>query len=151
MAAEGLKSVSLRSLDMRYVGQGYELNIQAGGNPAARFHNMHKQRYGYADCDRPVEVVNLRVRMIAATPAIQFSRHTLHRGNGKAAILKKRTVYFGGRPYPTPVYDRSKLASGDVFSGPAVVVEYSATSVIPPGCRVHTDAWQNLIIEVNRA
>jgi N-methylhydantoinase A len=151
MAAEGLKVVALRSLDMRYVGQGYELNIKAGRDSASRFHSMHHQRYGYADPRRPVEVVNLRVRLVAATQAVRFPRQALRRGNGKRAILKKRTVYFDGRPYQAPVYDRSKLVPGDVFSGPAVVVEYSATSAIPPGCRAHTDEWKNLIIEVDRA
>jgi N-methylhydantoinase A len=151
MEAEDLKVVALRSLDMRYIGQGYELNIKAGRDSVSRFHSLHQQCYGYADPQRPVEVVNLRVRMVAATPTVRFPRQALRRGNGNRAILKKRTVYFGGRSYRTPVYERSKLVPGDVFSGPAVVVEYSATSAIPPGCRAHTDEWKNLIIEVDHA
>jgi N-methylhydantoinase A len=151
MKMEGLKAVALRSLDMRYVGQGYELNIEAVRNPASRFQSTHQQRYGYADPQRPVEVVNVRVRMVAVTQAVKFPCQALRRGNGNRAILKRRPVYFGGRSHNTPVYDRSKLASGDAFSGPAVVVEYSATSAIPPGCRAQIDKWQNLIIEVDGA
>ena len=150
MKAEGLKAAALRSLDIRYVGQGYELNVEAGKNLASRFHNAHQRRYGYADPERPVEVVNLRVRMVAVTHPVHFPRQPLRRGNGKAAILKKRTVHFNGRRYHAPVYDRSRLLPGDVFSGPAVVVEYSATSAIPPGCQARTDEWQNLIVEVDR-
>jgi N-methylhydantoinase A len=84
--------------------------------------------------------------MVAVTKPVHFPRHPLRRGNGKGAMLKKRTVHFDGRRYRAPVYDRSRLVSGDVFSGPAVVVEYSATSAIPPGCQVRTDEWQNLIV-----
>ena len=66
----------------------------------------------------------------------------------EARILKHRNVYFDGRARSAPVYDRSRLSVGDAFSGPAIIVEYSATSVIPPRCRVHVDKWHNLIIEV---
>jgi N-methylhydantoinase A len=150
MKAEGLKAVAMCSLDIRYVGQGYELNIEAGKNLASRFHSAHRRRYGYANAQRPVEVVNLRVRMVAVTQPVRFSRQQPRRGNGNGAILKKRTVYFDGRPYRAPVYDRSKLVPGDAFFGPAVVVEYSATSAIPPHCRARIDEWRNLIIEVDR-
>jgi N-methylhydantoinase A len=151
MKVEGLRGAVLRSLDIRYVGQGYELNIEAGKNAAARFHEAHRRRYGYADPERPVEVVNLRVRVVAVTKAIHFPRIPLRRGNGRRAILKKRMVYFEGRPYRAPVYDRSRLVPGDAFRGPAVVVEYSATSAIPPRCLVCVDEYQNLIVEVDRA
>jgi N-methylhydantoinase A len=150
METEGLKAVALRSLDMRYVGQGYELNVGAARDSTSRFHKVHRQRHGYADAQRAVEVVNLRVRMVAATKAPPFPRQPLRRGNGSGAILKRRAVYFDGRRYQTPVYDRSKLVAGDRFVGPALVVEYSATAAIPPRCKVRADEWQNLIIEVDR-
>ncbi|MFZ0635225.1 MAG: hydantoinase/oxoprolinase family protein [Candidatus Acidiferrales bacterium] len=149
MKAENLAGVALRSLDIRYVGQGYELNIEAGKNLGARFHAAHQRRYGYSDATRPVEVVNLRVRTVARTRPIRFPREKLRRGDGKKAILKKKPVYFDGKVHSSPVYDRSRLAPGDRFAGPAIVTEYSATSVIPPLCRVQVDQWSNLVIEVN--
>lgn len=148
MMAEGIHGTALRSLDLRYAGQGYELNIESGRNLATRFHEVHQQRYGYSDPQRQIEIVNLRVRMVAVTKTIQFHRHAPRAGSAEKAILKRRTVHFGGKPSVAPVYDRSRLNPGQSFSGPAVVVEYSATSAIPPGCRVRVDEWQNLIIEV---
>jgi N-methylhydantoinase A len=151
MQGEGLRTISLRSLDIRYTGQGYELNVPAGEDVAARFHAAHQQRYGYSDEQRPIEIVNLRVRMAASAKPIRFPPRKLSRGDGRHAIVKKRSVYFEGRPHQSPVYDRARLTAGDRFSGPAIVIEYSATSVIPPGCRAHVDAWQNLVVEVNPA
>jgi N-methylhydantoinase A len=148
MKAEGLRGIALRSLDIRYVGQGYELNIEAGRNLANRFHAAHQQRYGYSDTGRAVEIVNLRVRMVAATKPLRFQPHARRRGGARGAILRHRTVYFEGRAGSAPVYDRARLSPGDAFSGPAIIVEYSATSVIPPRCRVRVDKWHNLIVEV---
>ncbi len=67
MNAEGLAAVAFRSLDVRYAGQGYELAVEWSSDFVSRFHQLHEQRYGYADAHRPIEVVNARVRMIAAT------------------------------------------------------------------------------------
>jgi N-methylhydantoinase A len=149
MSAEGLEGSALRSLDIRYVGQGYELNVAAGPGLAERFHKTHEQRYGYSDPERPAEVVNLRVRIAAGAKPIRFPRRAARRGNGKHAILKTRPVYFDGHVHQAPVYDRARLAPGDEFAGPAIITEYSATCAIPPECRVRTDEWQNLVIDVS--
>ena len=148
MKAEGLRGIAMRSLDIRYVGQGYELNIEAGRNLADRFHAAHRQRYGYSDRLRAVEIVNLRVRMVAATKPLRFQQKSRKSAGARNAILKHRTVYFDGRARSAPLYDRARLSPGDAFHGPAIIVEYSATSVIPPRCRVRVDKWHNLIIEV---
>ncbi len=148
MKAEGIGAIALRSFDLRYVGQGYELNVESGKNLADRFHRAHQQRYGYSDSERQIEIVNLRVRMVAATKAIQFHRQRKGGGSAEKAVLKRRTVYFNGKPVSASVYDRARLYSGHKINGPAIVIEYSATSVIPPGCRAHVDQWQNLIVEV---
>jgi N-methylhydantoinase A len=146
--AEGIRGVAVRSLDLRYVGQGFELNIESGRNLAARFHEAHRRRYGYSDPQRRIEIVNLRVRMAAATEPIRFHRQARRTGSAEKAILKRRVVHFGGKGVLAPVFDRARLIAGHAFRGPAVVVEYSATAAIPPGCRVRVDQWQNLIVEV---
>jgi N-methylhydantoinase A len=148
MKAEGHRGTALRSLDIRYVGQGYELNIEAGRSLASRFHAAHQQRYGYSDPRRPMEIVNLRVRMVAGTEPFRFQQESRRPGSARSAMLKYRTVYFDERDCWAPLYDRSRLRPAHTFRGPAIVVEYSATTVIPPGCRVRVDKWQNLIIEV---
>jgi N-methylhydantoinase A len=152
MRVEGFFSftsgMAVRSLDVRYVGQGYELNVEAGRDFVARFHRAHRLRYGYADTGRAVEVVNVRVRMVAPTERVPLPARRLRAGNGRQAVRKKRRVIFEGRAASVPVLERELLRAGDAFRGPAIITEYSATTVVPPGCRVRVDARENLIIEV---
>ena len=151
MAAERLRGIAQRSLDMRYAGQGYELNIPAKGNFVKQFHAAHRNRYGYADEKRPVEIVNVRVRLVARTRKAPFTKQRLRKGDGRRAIVRKTKTFFDSRAVSTPIYDRGLLRPGDVFRGPAILGEYSATTVLPPGCRAHVDGWGNVIVEVANA
>ncbi|MGI9103280.1 MAG: hydantoinase/oxoprolinase family protein [Terriglobales bacterium] len=148
MRAEGLKAVALRYADIRYAGQGYELSVEWGRDFVKRFHQAHRRRYGYADEKRRVEIVNVRVRMVASTERVPFPRQKLARGNGRQAIVKQRRVIFEGRAFKAPVYDRARLKPGDRFVGPAIIAEYSATTVLPPGCRARVDGRENILIEL---
>ncbi len=147
MRAEGWRAAAKRELDVRYAGQGFELRMDAGPDFAARFHALHRRRYGYADERRPLEVVNARVRMLAASPPLALPRRPLRRGAGAQALRNRRRAWFDGKPRPTPVYERERLRPGDTFPGPAIVTEYSATTVVLPAWRARVDAWSNLILE----
>ena len=151
MRDERLDALAQRSLDLRYAGQGYELNVKAGPGFVARFHRVHRERYGYADAKRTVEVVNVRVRMIARTKKIPLPRRKGRHGDGRQAIVRSRRVLFGLRSVQALVYDRSLLVPGDTFGGPAIIAEYSATTVLPPGCRARVDERENIIVEVDHA
>ncbi len=148
MARDGLTAVASRSLDMRYVGQGYELPVPWSEDFVNDFHRAHEQRYGYSDAQRQVEVVNARVRMTAATEAVEFERRELRSGDGQQAIIKGKAIYFNGEWLMGSVYSREALRPGDRFSGPGVVVEYSGTTFLPPDCFAAVDAYSNLVIEV---
>ena len=145
---EGLRGTAIRSADLRYAGQGYEINVPAGPDMFTDFHNAHRRRYGHADERRAVEIVNVRVRMIAASEPIGLPRRELGPSDARNALIKRKKVMFDGHWLETAVFDRNLLAPGNSFEGPAVVHEYSATTVIPPGCRVNVDEFSNLIIEV---
>jgi N-methylhydantoinase A len=149
MRAEGLEAAPFRSLDLRYAGQGYELAVEWSSDFVSRFHQLHEQRYGYADPQRPVEVVNARVRMIAATEQIPAARKEMRSGDGRNAMVKEKPIYFENRWVSGRVYDRARMQPGDRFDGPAVIVEYSATTFVPPGCNLYADEYENLIIEVS--
>ncbi len=150
MRAEHLHAVAVRSVDMRYVGQGYELTVDWGRDFVKHFHAAHQRRYGYADPARAVEVVNVRVRMIARTEKVPMPKRRLAKGTGKHAIVKQRRVIFDGRAVKAPLYRRELLRPGDAFAGPAILAEYSATTVVPPHCRAHVDAHENIVIEVHQ-
>jgi N-methylhydantoinase A len=147
MNSEGLAGVAARSLDVRYRGQGYELTVDWSTDFVPQFHRLHEQRYGYSDPERRVEIVNARVRMIASTEPLQSERKDPRKGDGKQAIIKDKSIYYENQGLQAAVYDRSRLNAGDRFQGPAVIVEYSATSFVPPGSTAAVDEYMNIIID----
>jgi N-methylhydantoinase A len=140
-----------RSLDLRYRGQGYELNIPAGTGISERFHAEHQRRYGYHHAGREIELVTLRLQARMAAPQLNIGR-TTSKNEGKSsrriAAVERGPVIFQGRALATPVYERSELRPGKVLKGPAVITEYSATTVIPPGKRFWVDKAENLLIDI---
>jgi len=137
-----------RTVDVRYVGQGYELNVAHGMEAAERFHAMHEQRYGFADHERGMEIVNVRVRLIVRREAYVPVREVARAGDGAAALRGEKSIYFDGEWLRARVFDRERLRAGDSFEGPAVVAEYTSATVVPPGARVRVDGLRNLVIEV---
>jgi N-methylhydantoinase A len=135
-----------RLLDMRYVGQAYELTVPESGDFLAAFHKAHERRYGYADAARAVEVVNVRARLIGLTDQPQLDRPRRMSRGDSATVVETRRAFFGERAYQTRVYDRAKLSPGQEVVGPAIISEYSATTVVPPRWRGVVDSWGNLIL-----
>jgi N-methylhydantoinase A len=145
---DGLQGLATRSADLRYVGQGYELNIPGGPDVLKHFHAAHRKRYGHADENRRVEVVNVRVRMVASPEKIDLPQNTPAGSDSSRAVVKTKRVMFDNQWTDAPVFQRSLLSPGNSFQGPAIVHEYSATTVVPLGCRVHLDSYSNLVIDV---
>lgn len=136
-----------KSCDLRYRGQGYELNLAFGKDVIQRFHAEHKRRYGYSSPEREVEIVTVRLRGRVASSE-KLTRLKIESKGGK---LKESSaqVWFSGRRHKTLVLPRESLKLGKVHDGPAIVTEYSATTVVPPGHKFHTDKAGNLIIEID--
>jgi N-methylhydantoinase A len=140
-----------RLLDMRYIGQAYELTVPEAGDFLGAFHRAHDRRYGYSDPGRPAEVVNVRARIIGVTAKPKLDRLRRLARNAKVPVVETRRAMFGGRAFQTRVYDRARLQRGNEFAGPAIVSEYSATTVIPPEWRGIVDSWGNLILTQKKA
>ena len=136
-----------RSLDVRYVGQGHELSVPMSADFETSFHDIHHRRFGYADPKRPTEVVNVRVRAVARTDQPPMPEHELQAADASAATLGECAIVFDGDERESLLVDRSKLQPGNAFSGPALVVEYSTTTVVPPDFHCRVDAGENLILE----
>jgi N-methylhydantoinase A len=142
------------SLDMRHVGQNFELGvpIDAAAPPALgelrqQFLAAHERSYGFANPDDPIEVVNLRLsaygRVPRAAPPEPPGKST------RPTPQDHRDVWFDWRaPEETAVYHRGRLRPGDQFEGPAVVEQLDATTVIHPGDQVSVDGAGNMLIEV---
>jgi N-methylhydantoinase A len=149
LRSEGFSSQQLRierHLDIRYAGQAYELSVPAGGDFVRAFHREHELRYGHASPARAVEIVNARSRFIGATPSLAWPRYRLGRPDCRAAIAATRDVIFSGEKERTPIYMREKLQPGNVVRGPAIIAEYSGTTVVPSGWRGRVDSYENIIL-----
>jgi N-methylhydantoinase A len=163
-----------RSLDLRYVGQSFELSVpldsdldtgavetgdagttdpealDAGTLDAAteRFHERHRERYGHADPAEPVELVTVRLRArgVVEPPDLRVDRTG---GSVEDAIADTRRVVYDGDARETRVYDRARLPVGSTFDGPAVVEGAESTTVVHPGQRARVDGDANLLVEVD--
>jgi N-methylhydantoinase A len=134
------------SCDIRYRGQGYELNLPYTGDVLKRFHAEHKRRYGYSSPERDLEIVTVRMRGRVASPE-KLSRLKIREELGRLKS-SNQMVHFAGRRYKTPIIPRSSIQQGRRYRGPAIITEYSATTVIPPGLKYQKDRAGNLLIEL---
>jgi N-methylhydantoinase A len=145
-----------QTVDLRYRGQGYELNLPYTRNLLADFHSEHQRRYGYAHATREAELVTLRLR--ASLRSSKLRTTTAHVGTaalgrpGRAKpgspSLPKASVFFDAKKLATSIYSRDTLKPGKTYQGPAIITEYSATTVIPPNTRFHLDPAANLIVTI---
>jgi len=142
---EAARPTLTRSADLRYQGQGFELRVDWDANAVSRFHHHHARSYGYADLTRAVEIVTLRVQAIARTrkPNPVASPIRNH-GNAQQARIASHRVFEQGRWRRSALYDRSLLHPGDRITGPAVIVELSATTYLPTGWSATVDGFGNL-------
>ncbi len=135
-------AVLARTADLRYAGQSYELNVPwNAANPGAAFHREHRRVYGYADPVRTVEVVTIRVR---ARVKVDKPRPAPLR-RSRASTPERRRVWVAGRWRDMPVFRREQVPATPV-AGPALVLDYGATTLVAPGWRLHVDRLGNLIL-----
>jgi len=149
--AEGVPSEAIHlesSLDMRYQGQSYELNIPFNENYLETFHLKHKATYGYAKDKAAIEIVNIRVRAIGKSTPPPLINKPLGGPDPDHAHLKTRPVVFDQERIPTPFYQAESLLPGNILLGPAVVVRSDTTILLAPGDYALVDGLDNIIIEV---
>ncbi len=143
---EGSKASLTRSADLRYQGQGFELRVDWSARVVDNFHRLHAISYGYSDRQRPVEIVTLRVQAISRTPKPAFRAALIRQGAAKQGQIGSRRIFEDGRWRRGAIYDRALLLPGDRFTGPAVIVELSATTYLPSGWRAVVDRFNNLVL-----
>jgi N-methylhydantoinase A len=137
-----------RSVAMRYSGQSFEIDVAWGGRIQTKFHTAHRARYGYADSSRPIEIVSLRVRATGITEKPRSKRRAP--GHSRSSKLSHTArAYLGERSEQIPVYARDDLGSGAKLTGPAIITEYSSTTLIPSRLKVEVDSWLNMIISAS--
>lgn len=150
-----------RIAECRYLGQGYELRVDAPSGAIdeawiekirADFHEIHHREYSRRFEDSDIEIPNIRVRGIGLMPALTTPEVEAGDESSEAALRRTGEAWFRVdgtlRQVETRYYDRHKLKAGNRISGPAIVNQYDTTTVIPPGLEAHVDRFGNIIIEV---
>jgi len=153
----GLEERLASALDMRYVGQNFELAIpvpHGQGFPSgawlkAAFLEAHQRKYGHHDPAADIEIINVRlsarkVRASASAPTLAPSQ-----SRPAATSSGTRPVWFtADRPTETTFIDRAALTPGTALEGPLVITQFDATTLVPPGSRLSV-AECGLQIEVD--
>ena len=145
-----------RSLDLRYQGQEYYLNVPISGETSNslledavnRFHTAHESVYGHAADDEPVETVNLR---LSAVGEVERSSNGRVPDSGDQVRDEepagRREVYFDGHGWiETPIYRRGSLGSATEIEGPLIVEQVDTTLVVEPRQWLRADRHGNLIV-----
>ncbi len=150
-----------RSVDVRYRGQGYEIEVPISGLDMAarrgdlvrefigRFETAYTRRYGRIMGNSAIETITWRVRASGKSPGLDLTAQVPSSGHA-LAVKGRRPVYFGPeRGYlDTPVYDRYRLAAGAGGAGPALMEERETTVVVGPGGNWSVDAHCNLLVDI---
>ena len=153
MRAEGVAPQDIeisRFVDMCYAGQSFELVVPWNERSSEEFHRRHESRYGYADSTRPTLIVNVRIRVMG--PAGVAHRPLLVADSVRDGDAHVDTVpmWVESGWQQAPVYDRQRLQPGQHLPGPALITEYSATTVVPDDFTASIDDYFNLVLEQQR-
>jgi N-methylhydantoinase A len=138
-----------RSLAMRYQGQSFELAVKYRPNSIVEdFHCLHRERYGYAQEQSPVEIVSTRLRSLGLVEKLREKKSVLKSRKKYVEPRECRMSYFSGRRLRVGVYKREELAAGVKLRTPCIVTEYSATTLIPEDVNAYLDEFKNLIMRI---
>lgn len=137
------------SLDARYRGQAYELNIPYSTDtpPETAFHQAHERAYGYRLQERPIEIISARVGAVIKASDISAMPEPEHENDGGNALIDAKPIRFTDRVHEARLYDRDQLIPGARIDGAALCFQLDSTTLIPPGWTASVDGFHNLIIE----
>lgn len=136
----------VRTMAIRYQGQSFELEVDAGGDFVTAFHRAHAARYGHSDPGRPIEIVSIRLRGIGITEKPGVASVPVRR-KYRVRPNREAKVWLSERPKLIGVYDRAQLDPGAMIESPAIIVEYGSTALVPGGWRARVDGYRNIILE----
>jgi len=148
--------VMLPSLDLRYMGQSTEINVQLSDGAAsqldlaayvAEFHRRHEALYTYSVPGEPVEVVNVRLRAIGRVP--KPPRPSAAKGATGEPSGSRPAWFPNNGVVATPVWQRADLAIGTRLAGPAIIQELSSSTIVPPEASIEVDGFGNLVVTLS--
>jgi len=167
LQADGIpqeRRVIQRVADCRYLGQGYELRVEAGSGRidegwasrlAGEFHDAHEREYSRRFEESDIEIPNIRVRGIGLIPPLQMREVPRADESPTAALRHEREAWFRVEgqlmELPTRFFAREALAAGNRIDGPAVINQYDTTTVVPPGLTAEIDRFGNIVVWIDQS
>jgi N-methylhydantoinase A len=152
--AEGIPPEDIfieRFLDMRYLGQSYELSIPFSQHLLTDFHNQHRHAYGYARPEAPLEIVNLRLRATGRVSPPIIPTQPVIEADPAPALIDHRMVVLSSGNARLPFYRGEALQHGNQICGPAIVARSDTTILIGASDHAHVDSYGNLLITIGRS
>ncbi len=148
-----------RAADIRYVGQGHEIQVPLPGGRldsesipgiVRSFEETYRRLYERLSESVPLEIINWRVISSSPPPLVRLQATGVEQTATSTARKDSRKAYFPelGGYVDTPVYDRYGLSPGTGFDGPAIIEERESTVIVGPDCRFRIDEQLNLIVEL---
>ena len=143
----------LCSVDLRYRGQAFELSVALADEGfdvetvAATFHQQHQVTYGHADPAATIELVNARLAAYGVVPRPTAEPYRSTTASMGEALVERRAVWFGGVDHDCSVWDRDRLPERAVIRGPAIIEEFGATTVVPPGWQGGLDEHGHIVLD----
>ena len=162
LKAEGVSESNMefrRSLDMRYRGQFYEIEVPVPEGEITdetlegvveRYHELHHELYAFSVEDKPTEMLNYKLVAVGKIQKPSVKPMTSDSSDPSRALRPSREVYFDEVKefVDTKIFDGSKMCAGDRFDGPAIVEEPFTTIAVPPNFKCEVDPFGNYVVEV---
>ena len=148
---EGVSSeqaVITRTVDVRYVGQSFDLEVTLTPQFRRMFDRVHQERYGYCQPEGEIEIVNVRVRAIGRVTPPSIPKNSLGPTDSSSAKWEERPVVLNGGIQSVPHYWGNRLRPGHEVYGPAIFVLDDTTVYLGPADHAKIDAYSNILIDV---
>ena len=146
----------VRSADMRYRGQSFELTIPVPADLSTAngfaqlldgFHQHYEQIYGHSDREADTEIISVRVQVVGQTikPSMALAGSETSRAKNAPEPVGVRSVRLATPAWEVPVFERDALSPGMVLNGPCIIEQYDSTILVTPGYRLEIDGQRNVI------
>jgi N-methylhydantoinase A len=142
------QAVMTRTVDVRYVGQSFELDVPFTHAFRSTFDHLHQERYGYSRIDAPIEIVNVRARAIGRVIPPPIFPQSLGSSDPSSARWEERPVVLGHGVQSVPQYRGNRLNPGHEISGPAIIALEDTTVYLGVTDHARIDAYSNILIDV---
>ena len=159
LADEGVSEqnmIFIRSFDMRYLGQSYEINVPIPTKVTEinlpkieeEFHMTHERVYGHKAPGEPIQVVNLKLTAIGVVAKPRLKKVERGKGDANEALKRRREVFFSDEGLiECNIYDRYRLYEGYTIEGPAIIEEVDSTTVVSPNYQAEVDQFGDIILQ----